>query len=91
MRPFEFDFQTGGERLLHQRHGRRIRRINMLHQQLAIIECVGQRNHPGSENIARPEFARFHHHISTNHIRHMTAHLLKITNVIARQLSILLL
>ena len=88
MLAFKFDFEARSQRLLHQRHDLRIRRIDMLHQYLTVIDRIGQRDHSGSENVTRSEFARIHYDITSNQISYETAHLLKITNVIARQLGI---
>ena len=84
VRAFELDFQTNIERLLHQRRDVGVGRVNVLHEQFGVIDCIGERDHPRGENIVWPEFAGFHHDESAGHVRHQSGHLRVISNIIAR-------
>ena len=85
---FEFDFQTHAQGLLHQRHGGGFGGINVLHEQFATIDCVGERDHPGGENIVRPQFTCFHDRELADHVRNQAAHLEIVSNIIARQFRV---
>ena len=60
----------------------------MLHEQFAAIDGVCQCDHAGAKDIARPEFPRFHDRVPANYVRHQAAHLLIISNIVARQFCI---
>ena len=60
VRALEFDLEAGHERLLHQRERLRIGRIDMFHQQFAVIDRIRQRDHAGSEQVVRRELVRLH-------------------------------
>ena len=85
---FEFDFQTNLKRLLHQRQHLEVRRIDMLHEQFTAIDRIGEGDHPGGKDIAGPELPRFHDRVPANDVRYQAAHLLIISNIVARQFCI---
>ena len=60
----------------------------MFHQQLRVLDRTRQRDHSGSEQITRAEFARFLDDVAADHVRDEPAHLLEIANVITCELRI---
>ena len=88
VRAIEFQFQAGGERLFNQRNGLRFGRINVFHQQFRALDRARQCDHSGCEQIARAQLARFHNDVTADDIGNQPTQLLKIANVISRQLRI---
>ena len=88
MRAFQFDFQSNSERLLHERQGFRFRWIKMFHDELAVIDGIGQGHHARNKHISGAELARRNNPVPAYHIRNQAAHLLKISNVITCQFSV---
>ena len=86
--PLQFYFQPDGERLFHQGQGFRLGGIHVFHEQLAAIDGGSQRRHPGGKHIVRAEFAYCNDSVSAYDVGHQAADLLKISNVIAQQLSV---
>ena len=84
--PLKFNFQTGYECLLHERHILLFGGINVLHQEFTMIDRRRERDHARRENFCRCEGPRFHDREAPDDIGHEPAHLLIIANVIARQL-----
>ena len=88
VRPLKFYFQTGRERLLHEREGLRIRRVDVLHKQFAVIDRIRERDHAGSEDVVCAQLARFHDVETPDDVGYEAADLLEIPDVIANQLRV---
>ena len=54
----------------------------------AALDRASQRHHSAWKYVARPELARFHDDVAADDVWHEAAHLLVITNVVARQLRV---
>ena len=88
VRPLELDFEAGDEGLLHQRQRLRVGGVNMFQQDFAVIDGIGQRDHPGKEDVVRRKFARLHDVEAADDVRHETRDLLEIADVIAHQCGV---
>ena len=60
----------------------------MLQKQFAAIDRIGEGDHPRGKDIAGPELPRFHDRVPANDVRHQAAHLLIISNIVARQFCV---
>ena len=88
MRAFEFNLQTRRKRLAHEGNVTPIGRVNVFQQNFPVIDSGGERHHTGGENVCRAKLMDVDDTKATNNVGDEPVHLLKIANVIARQLTV---
>src|SRR5262249_32271429 len=84
----EFQFDARREGLGNQFAGWLVCRIDQLNKELRIVERDCQRSRAVWEQVARLQYERLHHAEASCKVRHVRRGLLKIPDVIARELHI---